>query len=170
MSQSGNPSPDLAAAIEAAYIELSAAITEHEAVARKLEIKRAVYDALAKLAPTDETRIYPQKTVRRLSATARYPDASRGKAPGTLSKQWRTIMAAFVSTGNDAAPPDKWQTIASRLGFSINLKAARDWLGRAAKSEHRFIQETQNGFRVSDLAIEKFGLRNLDQKRIDLLD
>jgi hypothetical protein len=159
----------LTAAIDEARNDLSAALAELNAITRKVEIKRAVYEALANIDPRRVADRPPAQsatsskisTVPLISTSAPRTEGARGKAPGTLSNQWRSIMASFVFDGNMAATPEAWRRAAVQAGFAeIDTKAVRDWLRRAAKSEQRFIQQTVNGFRVSELAVEKFGLRN----------
>lgn len=168
MSGSEFHDPILIAAIDKARKELFVALDEQASVARKVEIKRAVYTALAELDPEyaaqsrSEVKESFQKTSMLPLRRAPLPrtEGVRGKAPGTLSNQWRAIMGAFVVGGNFASPPETWRGIAMHAGYDIDTKTARDWLRRTAKSEHRYIQQIEDGYRVSDLAIEKFGLRN----------
>lgn len=91
------------------------------------------------------------------------PPAKRGKAPGTLSSQWRKIMAKIVAAGNDPMHPEYWCLAAAEAGFpKMEVKAARDWLRRSAANEYGFIARHGDNFNVSAAAIEKFLLRALE--------
>ena len=94
----------------------------------------------------------------RAEAAAR-PTGSRGKAPGTISNQWRAIMGKVVVDGNQAWTPDLWALAATETGHPMETKAARDWLRRAAEGPYGYIERQGEGYRVGAAAIEKFNLK-----------
>jgi len=142
-------------------LEISAA---REAVAdmqRELQTRQITLSALeraAALRPRAAGNVPLNSTISAIArsvATGRAP-GTRGKAPGTISGQWRSIMAAMVKGGNQPLTPELVAVLADANGYRLEVKAVRDWLRRAAASEHRFIEREGDACRVSAAAIERF--------------
>jgi hypothetical protein len=105
-------------------------------------------------------KFHPPMAPYRAAPDSPQISGKRGKAPGSLSSQWRKIMAKIVAAGNDPMHPDYWCIAAAEAGFpAMEVKAARDWLRRAAASEYGFILKHGDGFNVSAAAVKKFHLR-----------
>jgi hypothetical protein len=86
----------------------------------------------------------------------------RGKAKGTISNQWRTVMGHLVEQGNQALPYDLWTVAAQKCGYTLDVKAVRDWLRRGVGAQQGFIERHGDTYRVSALAIEKFGFKTAE--------
>jgi hypothetical protein len=81
--------------------------------------------------------------------------ATGGRAPGSLSHQWRSILGAMVDQGNRYLSPQSVSTLAQVIGITIGDKTARDRLRRY--SEMGFTERNGETYRVSEMAITRFG-------------
>jgi hypothetical protein len=83
---------------------------------------------------------------------------ARGKARGSLNQQWRVVMGGVVAQGNQFLSPEGWAAIGRMMGYDIDTKRAAGWLRRGAGIEMDFIERNGDSYRVTDAAIERFGL------------
>ena len=145
--------------------EIAAAQSAVAKAQGQLRTSLAILEVLERLKFSQGSPGQSQKMPPPIASSYGAPEGSplpnrRGKAPGSLSSQWRKIMAKIVAAGNDPMDPDYWCIAASEAGFpNMEVKAARDWLRRAAANEYGFILKHGDSFNVSDAAIEKFHLR-----------
>lgn len=144
-------------------LEIDAAKRAVADAERKLEMGRVMLAALEKAASLRPR--HSNGVVRHASAVDfdslghQRIAVARGKAPGALSTQWRSIMQNVVTAGNSPLTPDLWALTATEGGYPMDTKTARDWLRRAASSEFGFIVRDGDAYRVSDAAIERFSLK-----------
>ncbi len=152
---------------------LDAEIAAKEATAvqmeRDLDILRVEIRTLRRAAELRPTRKYlpPTKRVVLLNRPAvplsptstSHLTVLRGKTPGALSMQWRSIMRKIVANGNHFMPPDLWAVAAAECGYEVVMHSAGDWLRRAAVSEFGYIERDGEAFRVSESAIQRFNLK-----------
>ena len=87
----------------------------------------------------------------------------RGKAAGTLSTQWRTILTEVAKqAGRQPLTPDLWTVIANECGYSLDTRAVRDWLFRGGGATAGYVVREGDAYRVSDMAIERFNLKTAE--------
>jgi hypothetical protein len=84
---------------------------------------------------------------------------ARGKVAGTISNQWRQVMARAVELGNDLMPAEGWVMVADLAGYQLTPRGTADWLRRGVGAQLGFIERRGDNYRVSETAIEKFGFQ-----------
>jgi len=138
------------------------AVADAERALEKARITLSVWEQVAAKFAGSPLMPKPPRQVSPRLPFGDAPPTRRGKAPGTLSNQWRTIMEHVVLTGNRPSSPLQWSDMALVRGFNIEEKSVRDWLRRAAESEYHYIERIGDSYRVSDTAIQKFGFKTAE--------
>lgn len=80
-----------------------------------------------------------------------------GKKTGTLSIQWRRLLAFAVAEGNQPMGPGDFARLASTLGYVVNRAAAHSRL--CFYADRGIVLPVGELFVVSDAAIEEFGFQ-----------
>ena len=153
-----SPTPD-PLDIEIAKVEAAIAGLGREI--DKLRIQRDALKLAASLRPVLVGSILPggasRPTISKLLALK--GSTTRGKAPGAINNSWRLTLSRVVEEGNNFLSPDLWAAAAKEVGVELQPKAARDWLYRGGGAKRGYVERRGDTYRVSDLAIEKFGLK-----------
>lgn len=136
--------------------ELSRAVEEwrlkYETAKREWELTQARLDGLKIAKEMLGSASLPARAPARHEGVIR----GRGKQPGTLSKEWRAVLAAHVASGNAFASPKDIAAHATSVGHPVEMKPTRDRLRKYLSIG--FTERDGDLYRVSQDAIERFGL------------
>lgn len=130
--------------------------TEHDLEIERAELRAMEFSASLRPVKLNGTQ---QRLTREPNQDGGTERGGRGKLPGTISRQWIDVMAAAVNTGNVSRHHEKWAAMAHSLGYNISPITVRDWLRRGMGMKLGYIERARNDFRVTDLGIEKLGLK-----------
>jgi len=81
----------------------------------------------------------------------------RGKQLGSISMEWRAVLAAHVAAGNDFASPKDIAATSTAAGHPVEMKPTRDRMRKYISLG--FAEREGDLYRVSQSAIDRFGLR-----------
>lgn len=148
-------------AIEEARQQLSHEAAQQAEWTRRVELTTIRLNALeqaAQLRPSAHVVTSP-KTENGLSGSGN--SAPRGRQPGAISKKWRGILletaARYPDGGEDAAIVE----IARSAGLTnVRLKDVHDRM--SSFEHHGYVEPALNGWRVTRVALAKFGSDQAD--------
>lgn len=146
---------ELDAAIEAARTERKAAKEQADHWVRRVELLDVRLDALEQAAKLRPVR---GEATRAKVETA---NSNRGRQPGAISKVWRGVLTTVAARYPDGAQDPEIAEIARDAGLpNVRPKDVRERM--LSYEQHSYVETAISGWRVTALALAKFGSDHIE--------